>query len=104
MIGLGLDGCSARVAASLHRLARRGAIMRFSFLLLCCVVLTSAACHPGPGINAGAKQPPVGGTIAGIVTTADASRQRPQTDAGGGCLRGRGATRPASPPMSTFTM
>lgn len=45
--------------------------MRFSALLLCCVALTAAACRPGPVINAGAKQPPVGGTIAGIVTTAD---------------------------------
>src|SRR5207245_7853894 len=70
---LGLVGCSAKVAASLHRFARRGAIMRFSLLLLCCVVLTSAACHPGPVIDAGAKQPSVGGTIAGIVTTADPS-------------------------------
>jgi len=43
--------------------------MRFS-ALLCCVAL-AAACHPGPVINAGAKQPPVGGTIAGVVTTAD---------------------------------
>ena len=47
--------------------------MRFSYLLLCCVALTSAACHPGPVIDAGAKQPSVGGTIAGIVTTADLS-------------------------------
>jgi hypothetical protein len=39
--------------------------------LLCCLALASAACHPGPVINAGAKQPPVGGTIAGVVTTAD---------------------------------
>jgi hypothetical protein len=50
-----------------------GAIMRLSVLLLCCVVMTSAACHPGPVIDAGAKQPPVGGTIAGIVTTTDPS-------------------------------
>src|SRR3977135_3333747 len=50
-----------------------GAIMRLSVLLLCCVVMTAAACHPGPVIDAGAKQPPVGGTIAGIVTTADPS-------------------------------
>jgi len=47
--------------------------MRFSFPLLCCALLTSAACHPGPVIDAGAKQPSVGGTIAGIVTTADPS-------------------------------
>jgi len=45
--------------------------MRFGALLLCCVALASAACHPGPVINAGAKQAPVGGTIAGVVTTAD---------------------------------
>jgi hypothetical protein len=45
--------------------------MRFGFLLLCCVVLTSTACHPGPVIDAGAKRPPVGGTLAGIVKTAD---------------------------------
>jgi len=47
--------------------------MRFSFLLLCCIALMSAACHPGPVIDAGAKQPSVGGTIAGIVTTTDPS-------------------------------
>ena len=47
--------------------------MRFRFLLLCCAVAMSAACHPGPVIDAGAKQPSVGGTIAGIVTTADPS-------------------------------
>ena len=45
--------------------------MRIGALLLCCVALASAACHPGPVINAGAKQPPVGGTVAGVVTTAD---------------------------------
>jgi hypothetical protein len=45
--------------------------MRLYHLLLCCVVLLSAACHtnrpivdPSPGQSAG-------GTIAGIVTTAD---------------------------------
>jgi hypothetical protein len=42
-------------------------------VLLCCVLLTSAACHPGPVIDTGAKQPSVGGTIAGIVKTADSS-------------------------------
>jgi hypothetical protein len=46
--------------------------MRFRCLLLASAVLT-AACHPGPVLNAGAKQPPVGGTIAGIVTTADSA-------------------------------
>ena len=44
--------------------------MRFGALPLC-LALASAACHPGPVINAGAKQPPVGGTIAGVVTTTD---------------------------------
>jgi hypothetical protein len=33
--------------------------------------LLTAACHPGPVVNAGAKQPSVGGTIAGVVTTPD---------------------------------
>ena len=47
--------------------------MRISSLLLCSVALVAAACHPGPVIDAGAKQPPVGGTIAGMVTTADKS-------------------------------
>jgi len=46
--------------------------MRFSWILLTSAVL-AAACHPGPVVNVGAKQPPVGGTIAGIVKTADAS-------------------------------
>jgi Carboxypeptidase regulatory-like domain len=46
--------------------------MRFNYLLLACVVLSSGACHPGAALNTGAKQPSVGGTIAGIVTTADA--------------------------------
>src|SRR5262249_53115879 len=46
--------------------------MRFSWILLTSAVL-AAACHPGPVGNVGAKQPPVGGTIAGIVKTADAS-------------------------------
>jgi hypothetical protein len=44
--------------------------MRIS-LLLCCAALLAGGCHPGPVIDAGAKQPPVGGTIAGIVTTTD---------------------------------
>jgi Carboxypeptidase regulatory-like domain len=48
--------------------------MRFSCILLASVVFWSAACHPGPKlINGGAQQPSVGGTIAGIVTTADAA-------------------------------
>jgi len=46
--------------------------MRFSWILLASALLT-AACHPGPVVNAGAKQPPVGGTIAGIVTTSDSA-------------------------------
>jgi hypothetical protein len=47
--------------------------MRISSLLLCWAALVVAGCHPGPVIDAGAKQPPVGGTIAGLVTTADTS-------------------------------
>ena len=46
--------------------------MRFTWILLVSALLT-AACHPGPVVNAGAKQPPVGGTIAGIVKTADSA-------------------------------
>src|SRR6476646_8382132 len=45
--------------------------MRLNWILLASVL--TVACHPGPVINAGAKQPSVGGTIAGIVSTADAS-------------------------------
>lgn len=44
--------------------------MRFSWLLLASALLATA-CHPGPVVNAGAKQPSVGGTIAGVVSTAD---------------------------------
>src|SRR3989442_12219760 len=45
--------------------------MRLYHLLLCCVVLVSAACHADrPIIDPGPK-PSVGGTIAGIVTTAN---------------------------------
>ena len=45
--------------------------MRPYHLLLCCVVLVSAACHADrPIIDPGPK-PSVGGTIAGIVTTAN---------------------------------
>ena len=47
--------------------------MRFSSLLVCCAAVMFAACHAGPVINAGAKQPSVGGTIAGLVTTVDRS-------------------------------
>ena len=46
--------------------------MLYRCLLLASVVV-AAGCHPGPVVNAGAKQPSVGGTIAGIVTTADSS-------------------------------
>ena len=45
--------------------------MRFSWILPASALLFAAACHPGPVINAGAQQPSVGGTIAGIVKTAD---------------------------------
>jgi len=44
--------------------------------LSCCLLayaVTLVACHPGPVFNTGAKQPSVGGTIAGIVTTADST-------------------------------
>ena len=44
--------------------------MRFRWTLLLSALLT-AACHPGPVVNAGAKQPSVGGTIAGVVSTPD---------------------------------
>src|SRR4051812_23786890 len=44
--------------------------MRFApALLVCCAAL--AACHPGPVINTDSNK--VGGTIAGIVKTADAA-------------------------------
>ncbi len=44
--------------------------MRFSLSLAGAALLLSA-CHPGPIVDAGAKQPSVGGTIAGLVTTSD---------------------------------
>ena len=44
--------------------------MRFRWILLVST-LVAAACHPGPVVNAGAKQPSVGGTIAGVVSTPD---------------------------------
>lgn len=44
--------------------------MGFRWMLLVSALLT-AACHPGPVVNAGAKQPSVGGTIAGVVSTPD---------------------------------
>jgi hypothetical protein len=45
--------------------------MRLSSLLIFCAALVAAGCDPGPVIDAGAKQPSVGGTIAGLVTTSD---------------------------------
>jgi hypothetical protein len=37
-----------------------------------CLAIAAVACHPNvPVIDAGAKQPSVGGTIAGMVTTTD---------------------------------
>src|SRR5436305_785022 len=45
--------------------------MKFAPALLVCVAAASAACHPGPVINTDANK--VGGTIAGIVKTADAA-------------------------------
>ena len=45
--------------------------MRLVPALLVCVAALSAACHPGPIVNAQPNK--VGGTIAGIVKTADSS-------------------------------
>src|SRR2546428_13681117 len=45
--------------------------MRLYHLLLCCVVLVSAACHADRPIIDPSPKPSVGGTIAGIVTTAN---------------------------------
>ena len=42
---------------------------RFHFLLLPFALLTFAACHPGPVVGKGSGKLPVGGTIAGIVST-----------------------------------
>ena len=47
--------------------------MRFSWIPLASALVFAAACRPSPIINTGAQQPSVGGTIAGIVTTADNS-------------------------------
>ena len=41
--------------------------MRLLFALLVCCAAAASACHPGPVINTGPQ--PVGGTIAGIVST-----------------------------------
>jgi hypothetical protein len=45
--------------------------MRFAPVLLVCFAALSAACHPGPVVNTDPNK--VGGTIAGIVKTADSS-------------------------------
>lgn len=45
--------------------------MRLAPALLVCVAALSAACHPGPIVNTQPNK--VGGTIAGIVKTADSS-------------------------------
>ena len=45
--------------------------MRLAPALLVCFAALSAACHPGPVINTEPNK--VGGTIAGIVKTADSS-------------------------------
>ena len=42
--------------------------MRFSAFLLLIATMATAGCHPGPIINTGGGNP-VGGTIAGIVST-----------------------------------
>ena len=48
--------------------------MRLSHLALACFVVSVVACHTErPIINTAPKQPSVGGTIAGIVTTEDLS-------------------------------
>ena len=44
--------------------------MRLASALIVCLAALSAACHPGPILSAEQK---VGGTIAGIVTTADST-------------------------------
>ena len=44
--------------------------MRLFETFLALSLLTSVACHPGPVISTGPKPPAVGGTIAGIVSTA----------------------------------
>ena len=45
---------------------------RLNVLLVACAMGVSA-CHPGPVVDTGPKPPSVGGTIAGLVTTADAT-------------------------------
>jgi hypothetical protein len=44
--------------------------MRLLQIVVGVALLTSAACHPGPIVNTGSKPALVGGTIAGIVSTA----------------------------------
>lgn len=46
--------------------------MRLWPFLVLCAAVASAACHPGPVVSKG-PNPSVGGTIAGIVTTADST-------------------------------
>jgi len=55
-------------AGSVRGVLRR----RLNWLLVLCVT-TVTACHPGPVLNTGPNPPSVGGTIAGLVTTADAT-------------------------------
>ena len=45
---------------------------RLNCLLVACA-MSLTACHPGPVLNTGPNPPSVGGTIAGLVTTADAT-------------------------------
>lgn len=45
--------------------------MRLASVLLLCIAALTVACHPGPVVNTQANQ--VGGTIAGIVKTADSA-------------------------------
>ena len=46
--------------------------MPLRFFLLCSIALMIAGCHPNqPIVDAGSKQPPVGGTVAGVVTATD---------------------------------
>jgi hypothetical protein len=44
-----------------------------TLLLFSVAVVISIACHPGPVVEFRGKQPPVGGTIAGMVTPADST-------------------------------
>jgi len=54
--------------------------MRLSHIALACFIVSSViACHTErPVVNTTAKQPPVGGTIAGVVKTEDPSFVPPQ--------------------------